>query len=326
MKKEKKMKTIGFLISKKENEKRRALISDDLKNIRNVSYLYFEKGYGEILGYSDEDYRKMGANIIDREIIYKQDIICNLQAPEPAEQELFCKGQTLFGWMEAVQGRKITDFLINMKMTAIAWEEMFDNGRTVFWRNNEIAGEAGLFQAFLYYGRLPYECSVAVIGTGNAGSAVIKLLEKMGADVTIYDIKTVIFLRNEIGKYDVIVNAVLWDIFRKDRLIYRRDLKEMKKGAMIIDISCNEELEIETSHATTIANPVYSVDGIIHYVVDHTPTIFWKTATESISKEIMKYIDDLVEENDNKVLKDATIIKNGKILDEKIIKFQKRQV
>jgi len=148
----------------------------------------------------------------------------------------------------------------------------------------------------------------------------------MGADVTIYDRKTVLFLRNELGKYDAIVNTVLWDAFRKDRLIYRRDLKEMKKGAMIIDISSNKELEIETSHPTTIDNPVYSVDGILHYVVDHTPTIFWKTATESISREIIKYIDDLVEENYNKTLENAIIIKDGKILDEKIIKFQKRKV
>ena len=320
------MKTIGFLINKRENEKRRALIPKDLVNIKNVACLYFEKGYGEILGYFDEDYHAMGVNIVDREIIYKQDILCNLHAPEPAEHKLFFKGQMLFGWMEAVQRRKITNSLINMKMTAIAWEEMIENDRFVLWRNNEIAGEAGVFHAFSYYGRLPYECSVAVIGKGNAGSAVVKLLEKMGADVTIYDRKTVLSLRSELGKYDVIVNTVLWDVYRKDRLIYRRDLKEMKKGAMIIDISSNKELEIETSHPTTIDNPVYSVDGILHYVVDHTPTIFWKTATESISKEIIKYIDDLVEQNYNKVLKDATIIKDGKILDEKIVKFQKRQV
>jgi len=56
------MKTMGFLISKKENEKRRALIPNGLLNVRNASYLYFEKGYGEILGYSDEDYHKMGAH------------------------------------------------------------------------------------------------------------------------------------------------------------------------------------------------------------------------------------------------------------------------
>jgi N5-(carboxyethyl)ornithine synthase len=320
------MKTIGFLISKKENEKRRALIPNGLVNVRNISYLYFEKGYGEILGYSDEDYYKMGVNIVNRERIFKQDIICNIHAPEPVEQTLFYKGKIFFGFIDAVQGRKITDFFLDMKMTAISWGKMVDNGRPVLWRNNEIAGEAGVFHAFSYYGRLPYECSVAVIGKGNAGSAAIKLLEKMGADVTIYDRETVLSLRNELRKYDIIVNTVLWDVFRKDRLIYRRDLKEMKKGAMIIDISSNKKLEIETSHPTTIDNPVYSVDGILHYVVDHTPTIFWKTATESISKEIIKYIDDLVEENENKVLKNATIIQDGKILDEKIIKFQKRQV
>lgn len=320
------MKTMGFLISKKENEKRRALTPNGLVNVRNVSYLYFEKGYGEILGYSDEDYHKMGANIVNRERIFKQDIICNIHAPEPVEQTLFYKGKIFFGFIDAVQGRKITDFFLDMKMTAISWGKMVDNGRPVLWRNNEIAGEAGVFHAFLYYGKLPYECSVAVIGRGNAGSAAIKLLEKMGADVTIYDRKTILSLRNELGKYDIIVNTVLWDVFRKDRLIYRRDLKEMKKGAMIIDISSNKKLEIETSHPTTIDNPVYSVDGILHYVVDHTPTIFWKTTTESISREIIKYIDDLVEENENKVLKNATIIQDGKILDEKIIKFQKRHV
>jgi len=100
------MKTIGFLISKKENEKRRALISDDSKNIRNASYLYFEKSYGGILGYSDEDYRKMGANIVDREIIYKQDIICNIQAPEPVEQKLFYKGQTFLDLLMLCEGEK----------------------------------------------------------------------------------------------------------------------------------------------------------------------------------------------------------------------------
>jgi len=91
------MKTIGFLISKKENEKRRALIPNGLVNVRNISYLYFEKGYGEILGYSDEDYHKMGVNIVNRERIFKQDIICNIHAPEPIEQTLFYKGKIFYG-------------------------------------------------------------------------------------------------------------------------------------------------------------------------------------------------------------------------------------
>jgi len=320
------MKTIGFVISRKENELRRALIPTDLSKIKHVHSLYFERGYGEILGYSDEDYRKMGVSIVDREIVYKQDIICNPKAPEPEEQKLFHKGQILFGWIHAVQGKEITNFLIDKKMSAIAWEEMFEKGRHVFWRNNELAGEAGVLHAFLYNGKVPYECRVAIIGRGNTARGAVRVLEKMGANITVYDRRAVSYLREDLEKYDVIVNAVLWDVFRDDRLIYKNDLKKMKKGSMIIDISCDERMEIETSHATTIKNPIYSVDGIIYYAVDHTASLFWKTATNSISREIKKYVDDLIEGNDNEVLKNATIIKNGKILDEKITKFQKRKL
>jgi N5-(carboxyethyl)ornithine synthase len=318
------MKTIGFVISRKENERRRALIPPDLKAIRHVGCLYFESGYGEILGYSDDEYIKMGANVVDWETLYQQDIICNPKAPEPEERMLFKEGQTLFGWIHAVQGRAITDFLIEKKMTAIAWEEMFENGRHVFWRNNELAGEAAVLHAFMYFGRPAYECDVAVLGRGNCARGAIRVLEKLGAKIMVYDKKTITHFRNELDKYDVIVNAVLWDVFRSDRLIYREELQRMKRGAMIIDISCDEGLEIETSRPTTIENPIYIVDGIIHYVVDHTASLFWKSASEAISREVKKYIDDLVEDKLNPVLEAAKIIERGKILDEKIVRFQRR--
>jgi len=318
------MKTIGFPISQKKNEKRRALIPPDLKYIKNVKYLYFESGYGELLGYSDKDYLNTGANVVDREVVYQQDIICNHKAPVPEERKFYKENQTLFGWIHAVQGRDITTFLVEKKMTAIAWEEMFENGRHVFWRNNELAGEAAIQHALLYFGRPAYECKVAVIGRGNCARGAIRVLEKLGAQVTVYDRKTIGYFRKELVQYDVIVNAVLWDVFRSDRLIYREDLIRMKRGAMIIDISCDEGLEIETSKPTTIDNPIYVIDNIIHYAADHTPTLFWKSASEAISKEVKKYIDDLVEEKFNPVLKAATIIDEGKILDDKIIRFQGR--
>jgi len=318
------MKSMGFVISRKENERRRALIPSDLQNIRNVDQLYFEIGYGDSLGYSDQDYSKMGANIVPSKIVYEQDIICNPKAPELENRKHFRDGQTLFGWIHAVQGREITDFLLEKKMTAIAWGELYERGRHVFWRNNELAGEAGVLHAFLNYGRTPYECSAAVIGRGNTARGAIRVLEKMGSNVIVYDRNTSPLLREELGSYDVIVNCVLWDIFREDRLIYREDLKKMKRDSIIIDISCNEGLEIETSHATTIEDPVYYVDGILHYVVDHTVSIFHKTASESISREIKKYVDDMVENNHNEVLEKGTIIRSGEIIDERIVKFQGR--
>jgi len=318
------MKSIGFVISQKENERRRALIPPDLKDIKHTENLYFETGYGDVLGYSDDDYVKAGANVAEREIVYQQDIICSVKAPEPEERRFYQKGQTLFGWIHAVQGRAITDFLVEKEMTAIAWEEMFENGRHVFWRNNELAGEAAVLHAFLYFGRPAYECTVAVLGRGNCARGAIRMLEKLGAKVVVYDRKTIAHFRDELERYDVIVNAVLWDVLRNDRLIYRKDLKRMKKGAMIIDISCDEALEIETSRPTTIEKPVYIIDDIIHYAVDHTATLFWKTASEAISREVKRYIDDLVEDKPNSVLEAAKIIERGQILDEKIKKFQGR--
>ena len=66
----------------------------------------------------------------------------------------------------------------------------------------------------------------------------------------------------------------MWDTTRTDRIIYKEDLKKMKPGTLIIDVSCDPHLEIETSHPTTIDDPVYVVDGVIHYAVDNTPAMY----------------------------------------------------
>jgi len=318
------VKTVGFVISHKENERRRALIPDDLITIRNTDRMYFEKGYGDILGYCDNDFVKMGANVVTREESFSKDILCNPKTPEKDEKPFLRKNQILFGWMHAVQNKEITDLLIEKKMTAIAWEKMFKDNRHVFWRNNELAGEAAIMHASQYIGKPLYNCTIAVLGKGNCATGAIKILKKLGVDITLYDRSSINSLNEDIGKYDVIVNAILWNVFNEHRIIYKDDLRKMKKGSMIIDISCNHQMEIETGYPTTIEKPIYVVDGIIHYAVDHTPAIFWKTASESISHEIAKFIDDLTEENENAVLEKATIIDKGMILDTDIMQFQRR--
>ena len=98
----------------------------------------------------------------------------------------------------------------------------------------------------------------------------------------------------------------------------------MKKNAMIIDVSCDRNGGIETSVPTTIEEPTYVVDGILHYAVDHTPTIFHKTFTKNNSEVIWQYIHELQRENLGEVLSDALIISNGVIVDQEINKYQKR--
>lgn len=318
------MRSIGFMISDKENEGRRALLPKDITNIKNKSNLYFETGYGSILGISDEEYEKVGANIATREEILKKDIICDPKIGDSNYINNLNNNQIIFGWIHAVQNREITDILIQKKLTAFAWEDMYEDGRHSFWRNNEIAGEAAIMHAFQCNGIMPYNTKVAILGKGNTGRGALKILTLLGADVTIYDKKTEKLLQKELGEYDVIVNSILWDTSREDHIIYKEDLKRMKKNSMIIDISCDKNGGIETSIPTTIDNPIYTIDGIVHYVVDHTPSLVYKTATMGISEVISKYIDELVEDKIGNTLNKAMIIERGNILDKRIIDFQSR--
>lgn len=317
------MKTVGMPISKKENENRRALVPRDLKNVKNVDCIYVEAGYGDILGYCDGDYIQYGAHVCSREEVLQKDIICD---PKIGDAEYLdqLRGQIIFGWVHAVQNREITDKLIANKLTAFAWEDMYEDGRHLFWRNNEIAGEAAVSHAYLCHGIFPYNTKVAVLGRGNIARGAIKTLNYMGANVVVYDRHTEQLFRKELGLYDVVVNAILWDTSRKDHIIYRSDLARMKAGSMIIDISCDRNGGIESSIPTTIENPTYTVDRIKHYVVDHTPSLFYKTATESLSDVFVRFIDDLIEDNSSVILSNCNIIKDGIIVDSRINEFQNR--
>ena len=319
------MKTVGFPISRKENEMRRAILPVDIvKAISTPQNLCFEKGYGNVLGISDSDYLAVGARVASREeILNEYDIICDPKIGD-AEYLEELSNQTIFGWIHAVQNRDITDRIIKGKLTAYAWEDMFEDGRHVFWRNNELAGEAAVMHAFQCYGKMPYDTNVAVIGNGNTARGAIKVLNMLGANVMQYTRRMESLLQKEISQYDVIVNCILWDVARTDHIIYKSDLKRMKTGAMIVDVSCDKNGGIETSIPTTIEAPTYIVDGILHYVVDHTPSIFFKTFTSENSKTIAPFIEKLMHEQKDRVLESALIIENGVIIDQRISAFQNR--
>ncbi|MDO5157195.1 MAG: N(5)-(carboxyethyl)ornithine synthase [Eubacteriales bacterium] len=316
--------TIGFPISHKENENRRAILPCDIKSISNPECLYFEKGYGNVLGVEDEEFDRLGCKVVDRDVVLVQDIICDPKVGDADYLENLHEGQIIFGWIHATQNRDITDKIVTSKLTAYAWEKMYYGGRHLFWRNNELAGEAAVMHAFQCYGKMPYESKVAVIGRGNTARGAIKTLNMLGAQVVQYDRKTEELFRDEIGQYDVIVNCVLWDVMRKDHIISKEDLARMKRKSMIIDVSCDRNGGIETSVPTSIENPIYEVNGVLHYVVDHTPSLFYRTFTKNNSEVITPFLQQLMLDNIGKVLRDALIVEYGDIIDEEIIKFQHR--
>lgn len=317
------MNTIGFPISHKENENRRAILPEHLINILNPKNLYFEKGYGSVLGISDDEYKKFGCRMCSRAEVLTKDVIVDPKIGDADYLESLST-QTIFGWIHATQNKEITDKLVKNRITAYAWEKMFEKNRHVFWRNNELAGEAAVLHAFQCFGKMPYETHVAVLGRGNTARGAIKVLNMLGACVRQYDRKTEDLFRKEINQYDVIVNCILWDVYRKDHIIYKSDLNKMKKNSMIIDVSCDRHGGIETSVPTTLENPTYFVEGVLHYVVDHTPTLYYKTFTRNNSEIIWKFINQLLVREYDEIMDGALIIKEGIILDKEIIDYQRR--
>ena len=270
----------------------------------------------------DADYLAIGARVAERAEVLSQAVVCDPKIGD-AEYLDSLRGQTVFGWVHAVLNRDITDKLIGGRLTAYAWEDMYEGGRHVFWRNNEIAGEAAISHAFMCHGIFPYTAKVAVLGRGNIARGALRTLNFMGADVMVYDRRTEALLREELPRYDVVVNAVLWDKMRQDHVIYREDLQRMRRGAMIVDISCDRAGAIETSRPTTIDAPTYVEEGIVHYVVDHTPALYYKSTSAAISQVLPPYLDALVAE-DLESLAPALIVRDGAIVDRRISEYQNR--
>ena len=316
------MKTMGFVISRKNNEKRRAILPVDLAQVAYPERLYFEQGYGEVLGLTDEDYSDMGATIATREEVLACDAIVDVKLGYADYFDQLEDGKILIGWAHAIQDLKFTDGAIAGKHTVIAWEELFEGGRYIFYRNREVAGEAAVLQAYQYAGKMPYETRVAILGNGHTGKGALRILHGLGADVDVYGRKSEALFREKMFDYDVLVNCIMWDTARTDRIIYREDLKRLKKGAMIIDVSCDPELAIETTVPTTIDTPVYTVDGVVHYAVDNTPAMFPHTITKVLSTGFAPMLNGLLEGKRSDMVQGAIVIEDGIIKDQRITAFR----
>lgn len=320
------MKTIGFIISHKNGEKRRAILPKDIKaNVRNPQQLYFETGYGESINVADAEYEAAGCHIVSRKEALACDVVADVKLGDADYLDEIAPNKILFGWAHSVQNIPFTSKILQDDHTVIAWEEIFENGRYIFYRNREVAGEAAIMHAYRFCGKMPYDTKVAILGNGQTAKGALRILNGLGAEVDVYNRRLEKLFREKMYEYDVLVNCIMWDTSRTDRIIYKEDLKKMKPGTMIIDVSCDPYLEIETSRPSTIEDPVYVVDGVIHYTVDNTPGMFPITITKVLSGGISRYVDCIVEKDFNDYpenLRTAVVIENGHIRDERITAFR----
>ena len=318
------MRTMGFVISRKNREKRRALLPEDLSRIRGRDCLYFERGYGEAVGCDDGAYLAQGVHVVSREEALAQDCICDMKLGDADYLDVIAPGKLLFGWAHAIQDVDFTTAVLDGRHTVLAWEEIYDHDRYVFYRNREVAGEAAILQAFLYIGKMPYESKVAVYGRGHTAKGALRVLNGLGAETDVYKWEQEKLFKAHMGEYDMLVNCCMWDTSRMDHLIYRSDLQRLKRGAMIVDVSCDPAMGIETSHPTTIDDPVYTVDGVLHYAVDNTPAMFPITVSKAFSRLLAPMVDAVLEDRLTEEMERAVVIRDGVVLDQRIHAFRER--
>ena len=181
------MRKMGFVISRKNREKRRALLPEDLCRIKGRDYLYFERGYGEAVGYDDGAYLAQGVHVVSREEALACECICDMKLGDADYLDAIAPEKLLFGWAHAIQDVDFTTAVLDGRHTVLAWEEIYDHDRYVFYRNREVAGEAAILQAFLYIGKMPYESKVAVYGRGHTAKGALRVLHvpHMGTGETV---------------------------------------------------------------------------------------------------------------------------------------------
>jgi len=257
---------------------------------------------------------------------------------KPTVEDLKClkKGQVVIGWNHLAQNKSLTEVAVRNKLTMISMEKMFDRRGHVFKKNNELAGYAALYHALLCTSTILKYANrskkVAVIGYGATGLGAAKLAKQLGGDVIVFSkrppqnienkIKGVRYCQYEsldykrLKSFDVIINCILQDISNPQMFLSIDDAYRLKKGTLIVDVSCDRGMGFEFAEPTTIQKPLLEVGNVIYYSVDHTPTLFYAVASEEISKALtplLKYILKNGTYRGNKILEGAVELEGGRV-------------
>jgi alanine dehydrogenase len=351
----------------KENEKRVPIHPDHFGDIAAElrAHLLFEKGYGEPFGVSDAEIADLMGGVASRDELLAGCDLTILAKPLAADLRRMKTQGVLWGWAHCVQQYDIAQAAIDRKLTLITWEGMnrWSEGGAwlshVFYRNNELAGYAGVLHAFGLLGidgEYGPERKAAVINFGSVGQGAVRALLALGVtDITLYVLQEPDSLRNvppgvrveriadrgdghvavadapfvnELEKMDVIVNAILQDPVRPLNYLAEHESGRLKHGSLIIDVSCDEGMGFPFARPTDFEKPIVLIGGVRYYAVDHTPSYLWNSASWEISKALLPYLPTLMSgtsawEQDETVRR-AIEIREGLILNPQILSFQKR--
>ncbi len=327
------MKTTGFVKTSMPEEFRVALLPKDIKdNISHPDLLFFEKGYAKELGVSDGEYLAVGVNIVSRNEAYSKDILC-IPKTWVDDIDSFKPDQILMGWLYLSEKKKIAQAVLDNKMTAISWENMYDSDKNyVFEKNRWYAGYISTVQALPFASASPKNLKIAVLGNGRVAKGVFSRLDEEGASYEIFgtnllsnpnvwDSKSANLiltkLKSEIHKFDVVINCWYYDP-SKGNYLSLDDLQEMKAGALFIDVA-SEGVEGSIPHPSI--SPFYKLgrfNPILVYNNNHSPGYWPLDVSQSISESFAPILNAIVKDEPNPFLEKATVVKEGVIIDTRI--------
>lgn len=307
-----------------------------------------EKDAGIGSGFSDNDYEKSGAEIIrTAEEIYSQsEMVMHVKEPLPAEYKLIRKGQIIFTYLHLAADRVLTEALMKSESVCIAYETIQnENGSLpLLTPMSEVAGRMAVQQGAKYL-EMPQGGSgvllggvtgiepgtVVILGGGAVGTNAAKMACGLGAKVYILDtnIERLRYLsdvmpanciplmsspaavRGLIKSADLVVGAVLVPGAKAPELITKDMLKTMKRGSVIVDVAIDQGGCFETSKATTHKDPVYEVDGVIHYCVANMPGAVPKTSTMALTNATLPYALQIADKGWRRAMKENRAILHG---------------
>lgn len=299
-------------------------------------------------GYENGEYEAVGATILETpaDVYGEAEMIVKVKEPIEPEYGLIREGQILFTYFHFAASRELTDAIIKSKSIAIAYETVVapDGSLPLLIPMSEVAGRMATQEGAKYLerpmggrgillGGIPgtRPANVLVLGGGIVGTQATKIAAGFGANVTMMDtslprlrylddvmpenVDTIasspMAIREAIREADLVIGAVLIPGAKAPWLITREMLSEMKPGAVIVDVSVDQGGCVETSRPTTHADPVYMVDGILHYGVANMPGAVPYTSTIGLTNATTPYMLRLAELGYEVAMRDDPGLREG---------------
>lgn len=340
---------IGIPKEIKNNENRVGMTPAGVAElIRHGHTVVVQHTAGENSGFSDEQYTKVGAQILpDIESVYREaEMIIKVKEPIKPEYKLIKKDQLVFTYFHFACDRELTEAMIESGAVCLAYEtvETADHRLPLLIPMSEVAGRMATLNGAYYLqktkggkGKLISgvpgvdRTNVLVLGGGTVGEAAARMAAGLGADVWITDISlprlrqlemelpvnihtlysTDHNIREKLPYMDIVVGSVLVPGDKAPHLITRDMLKLMEPGSVLVDVAIDQGGCFETSHPTTHSEPVYMMDGIVHYAVANIPGAVPNTSTLALTNATLRYALALADKGWRQACKDDPALYKG---------------